>query len=56
MALYDVMLEAEGVVYVTVEAESEEEAVRKARHAALIGDVESALEYECVRVAPQGQP
>lgn len=56
MAIYDVTLEVDGVLRVSVEAESEDEAARKARHLAVVGSPEGTLEYECVKVTLQGQP
>jgi hypothetical protein len=50
---FEVTLEVEGVIYVTVEAEDEEAVVRRARFVASIGGGDPNLDFECVDVQAQ---
>lgn len=51
MALYEVKIEVDGLVYLTVEADDADDAARHARKRAELGDHDAVnLTYECVAV------
>jgi hypothetical protein len=51
--LYEITLEVDGLIVVELEAETEEEAVRRARLLGEMGEGARQLDLTCVRVTPK---